>query len=53
MNALLIAHVGGGLVAILTGAIAIPPRKGGSMHALAGTAAETSTASIGPALRTE
>ena len=28
MNALLIAHLADGLVAILTGALAIPPRKG-------------------------
>lgn len=37
MNAVLIAHVAGGLVAMLTGAIAIAARKGGSWHASAGT----------------
>lgn len=37
MNALLMAHVGGGLLAILAGAIAIAARKGGSLHALART----------------
>ena len=37
MNALLIAHVVTGLVAILAGATAIAARKGGSVHASAGT----------------
>ena len=48
MNALLIAHLAGGLVAIRTGALAIPPRKGGFRHALAGISLFGSTA-----LRTE
>jgi hypothetical protein len=48
MNALLIAHLAGGLVAIRAGAVAIPPRKGSSRHALAGMSSFGSTT-----LRTE
>jgi len=37
MNALLNAHIGGRLVAIIAGAIAITARTNGSLHAFAGT----------------
>lgn len=37
LAAILAAHIGGGIVAILAGAVAVGARKGGSVHRLAGT----------------
>jgi hypothetical protein len=37
MNAIMWIHIAGGLVALLSGAVAVALRKGGAMHARAGT----------------
>src|SRR4051812_28161179 len=37
MNGFTWVHVAGGMIGLLSGAIAVSVRKGGSMHALAGT----------------
>jgi hypothetical protein len=37
MNAILVPHIAAGLIAILSGSIAVAARKGGRLHVLAGT----------------